>query len=80
MGILVQNRSINAKEIQEILTKYGCIIKVRVGIPQVENSSCTEEGLIMLQLCGTPEEVEELKDSLNALSGVKAEYIELKLD
>lgn len=80
MGILVRNRSISAKEIQEVLTKYGCIIKVRVGIPQVENSACTEEGLIMLQLCGSREEVGELKETLNAIPGVKADYIELSLD
>ncbi|SHG66714.1 hypothetical protein SAMN02745221_00721 [Thermosyntropha lipolytica DSM 11003] len=80
MGILVRNRSIHAKEIQEVLTKYGCIINVRVGIPKVENGACTEEGLIMLQLCGTPEEIGELKDALNAIPEVKAECIELSLD
>lgn len=80
MGVLVRNRSIHAREIQEVLTRHGCIINVRVGIPKVESGSCTDEGLIMLQLCGTPEEIKELKDELNAISDVKAECIELSLE
>jgi metal-responsive CopG/Arc/MetJ family transcriptional regulator len=76
MAILVNERSNSAKELQDVLTRYGCIISVRLGLHQAGNA-CSEEGLIILQLCGSSEEIKALEDNLNSIKGVKAKSIEL---
>ncbi|MBE3580953.1 MAG: hypothetical protein IMW96_04855 [Thermoanaerobacteraceae bacterium] len=78
MAILVDSRRETATKVQEILTKYGCIIRVRLGLHETE--ACSDEGLIILQLCAPEIQVQQLRDELNALGRVKAEVIKLALD
>ncbi len=77
MGILISKRHANASQVQEILTKYGCLIKVRLGLHET-GDACTEEGLMILQLSGTEDEIDELHAELNVLEGVVAENIRLQ--
>lgn len=74
MVISVDQRSRGAVKIQEILTKYGCLINTRLGLHET-GDSCTEKGLIILQLSGTDAETDELKNELNAIDGIKAQKI-----
>jgi len=73
----VDNRVGNALKIQETLTKNGCIIKTRLGLHEVSETSCANDGLILLQPCGNKEEIEKLVADLNALDGVRAKLIDL---
>ncbi|HOB64011.1 MAG TPA: hypothetical protein PKH08_02485 [Clostridia bacterium] len=77
IGIRVDNRVGNALKIQETLTKNGCIIKTRLGLHEVSETSCANDGLILLQPCGNKEEIEKLVADLNALDGVRAKLIDL---
>lgn len=77
MAILVNHRTSNALKIQDSLTKHGCAIKMRLGLHET-GDFCSEDGLILLQLCGEAEEIKKLKDELNALEGIKAECITLQ--
>lgn len=76
MTALVNHRSKNASKMQEILTKSGCIIEMRLGLHEAENV-CSEEGLIILQLTGDKEAILKLEAELNTIDGVKAKLIEL---
>lgn len=78
MAILVDKRRETAVRVQEILTKYGCIIRTRLGLHETE--ACSDDGLIILQLCAPEAQVQQFKDELNALERVKAEVINLALD
>jgi hypothetical protein len=75
MIILLKQRSASAVKVQELLTEYGCSIRTRLGLHEVEENSCSDEGLIILQLCGSDEHVQELEQKLNALEGVKAKTV-----
>ncbi len=77
MGIVIRKREENAVKVQEILTKYGCMIKVRLGLHEVDNS-CSEEGFIVLQLCGGNDEINRLRNELNLIEGVSAEVVTIK--
>ncbi|SHM68295.1 hypothetical protein SAMN05660826_01683 [Caldanaerovirga acetigignens] len=79
MAILVDNRTHSAPKVQEILTKYGCNIKVRLGLHEVDERHCSDEGLIILQLCGSEEDIQNLEKELNSLERVKAKKITLSL-
>ncbi len=76
VGILVNHRTQKAEEVQKILTKYGCLIKMRLGLHEAGNV-CSEEGLIMLQLCGQKEEVSKFVAELNEIKGVTAKLMEI---
>lgn len=50
IGIKINNRLENAIAVQEILTKYGCIIKTRIGLHEEINGQCSPRGLILLEV------------------------------
>jgi len=80
MGILIDNRKNNATTVQKILTDWGCFIKVRLGLHDGVLNTCSESGLLILELVGEVEKHEELKRKLNLLDGVKAETMKLDLE
>ena len=79
MGVVINHRSKNAKEVQETLTKHGCIIKMRLGLHEADNA-CSEEGLVLLQLGGDETERGNLEEDLNSIKGVKAKSLEICSD
>ncbi|MFT3950759.1 MAG: hypothetical protein QM689_02135 [Oscillospiraceae bacterium] len=77
IGIRMDNRTGNALRFQETLTKNGCKIKTRLGLHQTSEDACANDGLVILQPCGTAEEVEALVSDLNALEGITAKLMDL---
>jgi hypothetical protein len=71
IGIYVQNRLVEASEIQGLLTKYGCNIKTRLGLHTMEEGACAADGLIILELTGPVAECDALEAGLSACKGVK---------
>ena len=74
MAITVNYRSQHATKMQDVLTKYGCMIKTRLGLHEA-GDTCSEGGLIILQLTGAKNEIEAFKNDLNAIEGVKADTL-----
>ena len=79
MAVLISNRHAKAKDVQDIFTKYGCNIKMRLGLHETTNV-CAEEGLVILQLGGKEQDIIDLESELNQLIGVKSKRISLSLD
>lgn len=77
IGVRMDNRIDNAVKFQETLTKNGCRIKIRLGLHEVSDEACSNDGLIVLQPYGNKEDVEDLVDELNSLEGITARYIDL---
>ncbi|MEA4815969.1 MAG: hypothetical protein VB120_03810 [Lachnospiraceae bacterium] len=77
IGIRMDNRVSNALNFQEVLTKNGCKIRARLGLHEVSDNLCANDGLIILQPCGEKEDVEQLVKDLNNLEGVSAKLIDL---
>lgn len=71
MAITLEPRTDHAPGLQEVLTKHGCIIKMRLGLHETSDGKCSERGLILLQLCGNNDEVDALKSDLLSVEGVK---------
>ncbi|MCY6957467.1 hypothetical protein [Clostridium brassicae] len=71
MAVAIEPRNISAPKVQEVLTKHGCIIKVRLGLHDVSDFSCSKRGLVLLQLCGKEEEIKILRKDLEEIDGVK---------
>jgi hypothetical protein len=71
------SRQHNATQLQECLTKYGCNIKVRLGLHETSEDFCSNDGLIVLQVCGEKEITNEMLDAFNSLEGVMAKLVDL---
>ena len=78
VAMTLKGRSDNAGKVQQVLTRNGCSIKARIGLHDEVGETCSNEGLIVLQVCGSKEEIQELLRGLNAIDGVNAKHMELE--
>lgn len=75
MALTITPRNVHAGEVQNILTRHGCIITERLGIHEVTSESCSQKGLIILHIVGSDDEIKALQKDLNAIDGVTSNYI-----
>ncbi|MCB9016561.1 MAG: hypothetical protein H6541_12250 [Lentimicrobiaceae bacterium] len=67
MGINVSDRKEVASDVQNVLTKYGCSIRTRLGLHEPDDDNCGVGGLIIIELTGDPSEWEKLENELSAI-------------
>lgn len=77
IAMRIEQRVQTATEVQEVLTKFGCNIKTRLGLHETGADFCANDGLVILQLCGETAELNQVLEALNQLKGVKAKLIDL---
>lgn len=77
MAIKILPRDVSAPKVQQILTKYGCIIQTRLGLHEADKGTCSPSGLIILNLINEGDEIKKLKDELDLVEGVTAKMIEI---
>ena len=76
MAIVQETRVETANKVQDVLTKYGCHIRVRLGLHEAQIDQCSNEGLILLQLCCSEQEViTAIEKDLNAIPHVKVKHM-----
>lgn len=75
-GIHIVNRGNAAVEVQKVLTEYGCNIKTRLGLHEVDENSCSSNGLILLEMFGDSAKVAEAESKLQAIDGVDMKKME----
>lgn len=70
MALKINQRVQKAVDVQNLLTKYGCIIKVRLGLHESTGDACSNEGLILLQLNEDTDEIRRFQEELSEIKGV----------
>lgn len=61
IGVSLTDRQECAQEFQEILTKFGCSIRTRIGLHPTEQGVCLNRGIVLLETLGDePLLIEEL--------------------
>ena len=78
MAVLQENRVETATKVQEVLTRNGCNIRFRLGLHDAGLESCSNSGLILLQVCGAKTEVEQLQAELQQVPHVKVRLMSLE--
>ena len=77
MGIQLQQRHETATSVQNLLTKFGCSIKTRLGVHQASEDSCSEQGLIILEFMDNADkEAKELERELSEVKNVVVKMME----
>ena len=74
MIVKITERAQISPKVQEILSKFGCIISMRLGLHDA-GDRCSSNGFLVLQLCGEKEEMAKLEAELNAIDEVKAKTV-----
>ncbi|MDR0306673.1 MAG: hypothetical protein LBI42_07525 [Chitinispirillales bacterium] len=80
VGIHIDDRVSHVPQVQEILTKFGCFIKTRIGLHDiglhdVGESSCSSNGIIIVELLGDSGRFEEFTSALSGVDGVDVQYM-----
>ena len=73
LGIHSGNRMEQSAHVQKILTEYGCSIRTRIGLHEVQDGVCALDGIILLELFGEPTPCEELYLKLREIPGLQVQ-------
>jgi hypothetical protein len=76
MVVKIGTRREDSPKVQEVLSRFGCSIKVRLGLHET-HEVCSDEGILILQLCGDTGEMEKLETALNSMDRVQAKMVVL---
>ena len=75
LGVLVDNFSKDAVEVQTIFSRYGCSIRTRLGLHDAQDGVCAPNGLIIIEFIGGKRKAEQMADELAALDGVSVKIM-----
>lgn len=73
LGVHITDRVHKAGAVQELLTEYGCQVKTRIGLHQVDANVCSPQGLILLELYGDEVRCFQLAERLAQITGVEVQ-------
>ena len=71
IGLLITDRIKEAGKTQETLSRFGHIIKSRLGFHEVTEDKCSRVGFILLHVTGNPAEIESLEHHLGDIEGLE---------
>jgi len=80
VAVIVKQRSETSINVQKILSAWGCMITTRLGLHEGVLDTCTQTGLIIVEMVGEEEKKEEFVRKLNLIKGVQAKKIDLQVD
>ena len=75
LGIKLLGRRAVAMKFQEILSKYGCNVKTRIGLHEVSGAICSPDGVILLEVIGDEKILSGLIAELKEIDGLKLEIM-----
>ena len=76
LGIKIPNRISTSPIFQDVVSKYGCIIKTRVGLHSNCTNVCASHGIIILEIV-EGSEVVALKKALSSIEGITIDSMNL---
>ena len=77
MGIVIGDRRKFAPKVQEVLTEFGCIIKMRIGLHEGIENYCSNEGFIILNLNDDDKEINRFISKLENIESVRVKNIKV---
>lgn len=72
LGIMLKQRTETSPKFQDIISDYGCYISTRIGLHNADDTSCSPNGIILLEtISGSSDKAQELEDKLrNNIDGI----------
>ena len=75
IGIHVKDRTQQAAEVQEALTRHGAYIKTRLGLHEARPDFSATTGVILLEMLDNEPKRAALMDDLNRIPGVETQQM-----
>jgi ACT domain-containing protein len=75
LGIHVTERLKNAVQVQKVFSEFGCNIKTRIGLHDVDDRSCSPSGVVLIEFFGTSSEADVMIAKLNEVEGVEVKQM-----
>ncbi len=79
VAIIIDHRNESALNVQKVLTGWGCMIKTRLGLHEGVLDNCTQSGLIILEMVGENDKIDEFVRKINLVKGAQAKRLTLEL-
>lgn len=76
LGIKLPNRTSTSPVFQDVISKYGCLIKTRIGLHSNCSASCSNYGIIILEII-EGSDIVDLKKALLRIEGVTLDSMDL---
>ena len=76
IGIKLTNRVELSNDFQNIISKYGCAIKTRIGLHSTCSSVCANWGIVLLEIIDEAA-ITDLKKELSQLNGARVQSMTL---
>ena len=70
LGIHIGDRLQKAADVQKVFTEYGCNIKTRIGLHDVDDRSCSPSGVVLIEFFGSEDEAATMMGKLDEIEGV----------
>lgn len=70
LGVHITDRVQAVPEGQKIFTEYGCYIRTRIGLHEVQGNFCAPGGLVLLDMICDEPTCCEMEAKLKALQGI----------
>ena len=75
LGIKTENRFETSKCIQRVLTDFGCFVKTRLGLHDIQKGACPQYALILLEI-PVKEKAILIEKKLLDISGIEIQRME----
>lgn len=75
LNILVFDRIKEAGRLQQVLSRFGYIIKLRLGTHELSDSKNSRVGLIILVLGGNSDQWALLENELSSIGGIEVKSV-----
>jgi hypothetical protein len=73
VGIHVTDRMQHASDVQKVFTEYGCNIKTRLGLHEVQGNFCAGGGIVILEMVGEARTIDQMIRKLRKIEGIEAQ-------
>ncbi|MCP4376340.1 MAG: hypothetical protein GY794_09220 [bacterium] len=73
VAVHITDRLTEAADIQGVLTKYGDIIRTRLGLHELETGGAS--GILLLDMTPPADRITQLEDDLQQIEGVEVKSI-----
>lgn len=80
LAVHITDRMKDAAAVQKVFTEFGCNIRTRVGLHDVDGNVCAPGGVVVLELVGPATITGEIAGHLGAIAGVEVRQVEFTHD
>lgn len=67
LGVRITPEVTDILGVQDILTRYGCVIKTRLGLHESDEEGNSRGGLLLVELAGDDQELDHFEQALRGI-------------